>query len=457
MLGVQQSLFQQVGEPLDFRLVHYLGSKLRLMEAIREAVSQVVPIGGRVCDLFAGSGAVSLGLRHAWSVTSIDIQEYSRVLCSAILNPPNDTSEHRRIVNAANRSELRCRLRYALEPVIEYERSTLEDAATGSMDRLCELLEQGSLFLATFGTNAAGSELAEAQQEALRRLAAEGLGSGESSVISRYYGGVYFSWTQALELDVRLDLAHRAPEHARDQLLAALMSVASDVVNTVGKQFAQPIRPRDAKGRPKLHLIRQTIRDRILNVGDLYQRWLVRYGSISAGLHSYQAVRGDFEEVLSQHVHDADLVYADPPYTRDHYSRYYHVLETMALRDEPNVSTTTIRTGGVPVPSRGLYREERHQSPFCIKSKAPGAFDLLCRTVAQAGRPLLLSYSPYKEDTGNRPRLLTIAELRNVAESHFGFVSVVDVEGVSHNKFNINERNVVVENAAEILMLCRPG
>ena len=85
---VQPALFPQIGEPLDFRLVHYMGSKLRLIDAIREVVDQIVPAGGRVCDLFAGSGAVSLGLRHAWSVTSIDIQEYSRVLCSAILTPP---------------------------------------------------------------------------------------------------------------------------------------------------------------------------------------------------------------------------------------------------------------------------------------------------------------------------------------------------------------------------------
>ena len=201
----------------------------------------------------------------------------------------------------------------------------------------------------------------------------------------------------------------------------------------------------------------QTIRDRSIDVGVLYRTWLDRYGSIPAPFHAHLAVRGDFKEALSRHLHAVDLVYADPPYTRDHYSRYYHVLETMALRDEPEVSTTTIRTGGVAAPSRGLYRAERHQSPFCIKSAAPGAFDLLFRTVAQAGKPLLLSYSPYKEDAGNRPRLLTIRELRDIAESHFGFVSVVDIEGVSHNKFNIEERNVTVDYAAEILMLCRPA
>ncbi len=444
-----------VVEPLDFRLVHYLGSKLRLIEPIREVISQVVPLGGRVCDLFAGSGTVSLGLRHAWGVTAIDIQEYSRVLTSAVLNPPDDQAAGTALMNHASKSELAKRLRFALEPLVEYEKTCLAEAESGSMEPLCDLLERGSLLLAKSNSLDPESALQAAQAKAIERLASEGLGNGPSSVITRYYGGVYFSWKQAIELDARLELAHTAPTLARDQLLAALMSVASDAVNTVGKQFAQPIRPRDSKGMPKLHLVRQTLRDRRLDVDGLTRVWMSRYASIPRTRHKHRSVRGDFEEALDEHVKDVDLVYADPPYTRDHYSRYYHVLETMARHDEPAVSTTTIRTNGVPMPSRGLYRDARHQSPFCIKSKAPRAFNALCHRVATAGKPLLISYSPYKEQEGNRPRLLTIRELREIAEVHFARVLIVDVEGITHNKLNMDKRNIPVDYAAEILMLCR--
>lgn len=444
-------------QPLDFRMVHYLGSKLRLIQSVRELVQQVVPSGGRVCDLFAGSGAVSLGLRHAWGVTAIDVQEYSRVLTSAVLNPPEDSSARAAVLLDASKSELAKRLRYCFQPLIAYEIACLASAESGSMERLCELLEHGSLLLAASEVSNSDSALREVQATVLQRLSSEGLDHGPSSVISRYYGGVYFSWEQALELDARLDLSHGVSPPARDQLLAVLMSVASDIVNTVGKQFAQPIRPRDSKGRPKLHLVRQTLRDRRASVEHLSKTWLSRYTMIPPARHSHVAVRGDFEEVLADYIGDVGLVYADPPYTRDHYSRYYHTLETMALRDEPRVSTTTIRTGGLPMPSRGLYRDDRHQSPFCIKSKAPSAFHSLCRTVAAADKPLLISYSPYKEQEGNRPRLLTIRELREIAREHFGLITVFDVEGVTHNKFNVDERNVPVDYAAEILMLCRPG
>jgi adenine-specific DNA-methyltransferase len=446
-----------IAQPLDFRLVHYLGSKLRLIQQIRQTIEQVVPRGGRVCDLFAGSGAVSLGLRHAWGVTAIDIQEYSRVLTSAILNPPNDPVGAAELLSTASTSELMRRLEYAFEPLIDHEITCLAEAESGSMEPLCDLLEKGSLLLANSQSLESAPALQDAQAKSIERLKSEGIQHGPTSVISRYYGGVYFSWKQAIELDARLDLAHTASSPRRDQLIAVLISVASDVVNTVGKQFAQPIRPRDGSGKPKLHLVRQTLRDRQLSVSSLTEIWMRRFGTIPRANHRHRSIRGDFEEVLAEHINDVDLVYADPPYTRDHYSRYYHVLETMARRDEPAVSTTTIRTNGVPMPSRGLYRAERHQSPFCIKSKAPRAFQTLCDRVATAGKPLLISYSPYKEQEGNRPRLLSIRELREIAESHFARVSIADVDGITHNKLNTDKRNVPVDYAAEILMLCHPS
>ena len=36
-----------------------------------------------------------------------------------------------------------------------------------------------------------------------------------------------------------------------------------------------------------------------------------------------------------------DTVYLDPPYTKRQYAAYYHVLETLAYGDEPEVSGVT--------------------------------------------------------------------------------------------------------------------
>ncbi len=86
-------------------------------------------------------------------------------------------------------------------------------------------------------------------------------------------------------------------------------------------------------------------------------------------------MKADYKEALINLSDDVRVVYADPPYTRDHYSRFYHGLETLSLRDFPTISKTKI--GGRERLSRGLYREQREQSDFCIRSKAPKAFEEL--------------------------------------------------------------------------------
>ena len=130
----------------DLRILHYLGSKLRLLQPIRRAVADVLPRGGRVCDLFAGSGTVSLGLSRNWAVTAVDIQEYSRVLTNGIINPPDKTlADARAIRHEATESALRSDLRTAFADLMRYERRCLRLATDGRLTALCELLEHGSL------------------------------------------------------------------------------------------------------------------------------------------------------------------------------------------------------------------------------------------------------------------------------------------------------------------------
>ena len=225
-------------------------------------------------------------------------------------------------------------------------------------------------------------------------------------------------------------------------------------MNTVGKHFAQPIRLRDARGLPKRHLVKQTLRDRSSRVFEHYGAGCQSFTTLGRADGRHRAVRSNYGDFLSNDTTRFAAVYADPPYTRDHYSRYYHVLETMALRDEPEVSTTKIRSRGVPRLSRGLYRTKRHQSPFCIPTKAPGAFERLFVEVARRRIPLVLSYSPYEAHANHRPRLLTIDQMLGVAKRHFDEVALIPVDGMSHNKLNLTKRNVNVDCHAEVLIRC---
>jgi adenine-specific DNA methylase len=84
-------------ERLPVRPIQYLGSKVRLLDAIGAAIDRVDPAGGPAIDLFSGSGVVAARLAARRPVTAVDIQEYSRVLCSALLTPkrlsPADAAE----------------------------------------------------------------------------------------------------------------------------------------------------------------------------------------------------------------------------------------------------------------------------------------------------------------------------------------------------------------------------
>ena len=147
------------------------------------------------------------------------------------------------------------------------------------------------------------------------------------------------------------------------------------------------------------------------------------------------------------------MVYADPPYTRYHYSRYYHVLETICLRDNPNVTTTFPNgTGGI---SRAIYREGRHQSPFCIKSQAERAFDNMFGKVKELGVPLVLSYSPFNPSQAVTPRLQTVEQLIKKAQVYFSDVSTISPGEFTHSKLNCTDKNFKANHEAEILILCR--
>jgi adenine-specific DNA-methyltransferase len=75
-----------------------------------------------------------------------------------------------------------------------------------------------------------------------------------------------------------------------------------------------------------------------------------------------------------------DVVYLDPPYTKRQYASYYHILETVALGDEPSVS-------GVA----GLRPWKDLASDFCYKVRA---LKTLSRLVDELkSERILLSYS----------------------------------------------------------------
>jgi adenine-specific DNA-methyltransferase len=439
-------------KPEAWRPIHYLGSKLRALPVIDQAILSVVPRGAPICDLFAGSGTVSAWLAQSHPVTAVDIQEYSRVICDALLNPAHiGVAQVMAELSGKLEEAVRCGVTFAATPLIEFESRALAQASRGELLSLAYLLEVGSLM--TFGDAGEAGDLEKAVAESRARLATLAL-PPIASMALRHFGGVYFSYQQAAELDVILDYAHAADRALRSTLIAAALSTAGDLVNTVGKHFAQPLRPRNKDGTIKRSLYAQASRDRGKSVLEIFEAKLSRYVALNDFRYENRALRADYRHFLRSSDFDSRIVYADPPYTRDHYSRFYHVLETLALRDDPQISTNTAH--GKTVLSRGVYRQDRHQSPFCIRSEAPAAFDELFGRVAKKGVPLVLSYSPYASQKNAHPRVMTIEAITRLARDHFRIVDVASVGTFFHSRLNRSDLNKDISYEAELLLTCRP-
>jgi hypothetical protein len=113
---------------------------------------------------------------------------------------------------------------------------------------------------------------------------------------------------------------------------------------------------------------------------------------------------------------------------------------------------------GERAPSRGLYREERHQSPFSIKTEVESAFNDLFEYTKKKRVPLILSYSGFSQGTAARPkpRMLTLSELEDIARMYFSKVEVSSAGQVSHSKFNSKELNVDSNEEAESFVVAVP-
>ena len=99
--------------------------------------------------------------------------------------------------------------------------------------------------------------------------------------------------------------------------------------------------------------------------------------SLATDVVPLQVSVGDVSEVPYE---PHDVAYFDPPYTKRQYAAYYHILETVAAGDEPQITGIT-----------GLRPWKHLASDFCYRTRA---LEALGRVVADcAAERVLLSYS----------------------------------------------------------------
>lgn len=197
--------------------------------------------------------------------------------------------------------------------------------------------------------------------------------------ITQAYGGHYFSPKQAVWID-SLRTTLPSQNTLRTVALAALIQAASKCVAAPG-HTAQPFQPtRSAKP----HLVYAWEKD----VVNLTKNSLLSISNRFAKKKGFTKVI-DANKIADEFKQN-DLVFIDPPYSGVHYSRFYHVLETIA-RGECGVVT------GV-----GRYPEAklRPRSNYSMRSKSLKALDELLNKIANKGAKAIITFPDHECSNG---------------------------------------------------------
>ncbi|GAA1494341.1 hypothetical protein GCM10009627_26870 [Curtobacterium herbarum] len=366
-----------------------------------------------------------------------DIQNYSRILVNGysrrLAISPEDYWEA--VQNEAAKYIADGRI----SRLIEWERAVFKQ---GDISNIVAMLSRGSKMAHDSSSVWAELGVNVGDDDGLRDL-----------VMTRYYGGIYFSYEQAAWLDAAIAIARRMPRGQADVGLTLAMQFASSLVTSVGGHYAQPVQVLSKAGVPKDRVALKIAQQRAgFNPIGLLLMARKHVSGVSTDL-PILGETADFREAIIRHGEDS-LIYADPPYTREHYSRFYHVLETIAVGDEPGLSYSNL--GGGSMPSKGLYRVQRHQSEFSIVSQAQAAFDDMFEMASRRNAKMLLSYSPTAGGETARPRSVVLPAVLGLAEKHYRKVDLLVIDGARHARLNRRDVSQVAPDGAEVLVFCAP-
>lgn len=219
------------------------------------------------------------------------------------------------------------------------------------------------------------SSMSEAAQDARQKA-----DRSRYCLVTLYYSGGYVSTRQAISLDaIRCAIDRTIVEdYAVDQCLAALTVTLDRVLNSAGHS-AQFLRPNSEFAFRRIRSVWRR---------DVWRLFVDALSEIAPlGSRNWRSnnevVRSDALKLIRRRgTSEFRAIYADPPYTKDQYSRYYHVHETAHLYDFPSSS------------GRGRYRNDRFFSSFSSASRVETAFRSIFSEAASSSVPIVLSYPP---------------------------------------------------------------
>ena len=337
-----------------------MGTKRLLASNIASEVEKLRP--GPFLDLFAGISSAGGAVAPKRQIWCNDTQAFSTLLTGALYGSKSNDTKAAEVVAYTRRQYLSNLKRLTM---MLRKELALEDSFIRSESKEEQVALHGEIMAAA------------------RERASDLRKAGLYSLFTSTHAGGYFGLRQCLELDsirAGADGALTRERISSDQhrwAILALCRAISTISNSTG-HFAQYLTPKIANMARVLSKRRRSA----------FVEW-------KTALHEFRPV-GSSRWRSSNRIFNADantllkklttgnelpgVIYADPPYTNDQYSRFYHIFETAIKYDYPEIT------------GKGEYRRNRFVSRFSLASEVVAAFEEMIQTAALLPSSLMISY-----------------------------------------------------------------
>jgi adenine-specific DNA-methyltransferase len=346
----------------------YMGTKRQIADDVARVISS--SRRGPLLDLFAGVSAVGSAVAPERQVWCNDVQHFAHALATSIFTSREGPRLNPRVIDATQElaKTNRKKISREIDDLLSAEQNLLASGHVRRSSKFAAQLVRDSVLPSSYR---------------LRRLHRSSDMRRPYRLFTSTYAGGYIGLKQAVDLDslrYAIDMMRDSRQITIEQhrwLLLGLCRALAKIAHTTG-HFAQYLSIKESTYQRFAAKRRR----------DVLSEWLEAVGEMHPeGTASWRRMNRTFRmdavsllKVLPRSDAHPAVIYADPPYTSDHYSRYYHLQDTLVLYDYPD-----------PV-GKGQYRSNRFVSEFSIRTRVYSAFHQLIGSAAELGCELVLNY-----------------------------------------------------------------
>lgn len=381
-------------------IIKYMGSKRNILDFVIEAINDTYK-EGNLCDLFAGTSILSGALGKLIPMHSNDIQEYSAILAQTYLSNYEWEKHPSNILDEIT-DKAYMHVKFSKEKYSDLAFSYSEEMIVKEFIEL------------------------EKQQQNLIKFNFDKL---SHHLFIKYYSGTYWSYQQCLWIDAFRKVADDYKNTPIFYLILSSLMYAMSYNSQSTGHYAQYRDATSLSSKTDILIYRQK---EILPY--FISKFKQLQGHLGENILPHLVTSLNYAECLNK-IEPNSLVYADPPYAFVHYSRFYHVLETLVKYDYPIVDY------------KGRYRIDRHQSPFCKKTEVKPAFDAIFSKISDKNASLILSYS----NTG----MISLNEILEIACKNLNDNYDVSTKEVAYKHSTMGRKNDKNKDVQEYLIIAK--